>query len=371
MDRVGKAGNPGFMSVTIGRSAPVDRAARRPPTSLYRRLLVFNAAVVVAGALVLIFSPVTVSNPVRLTEVTVLAIGGAAMVAMNAILVRATLRPLDQLSALMERVDLLRPGDRLTVPADRDMARVIGRFNEMLDRLEHERGVSSAHALAAQEGERQRIARELHDEIGQSLTAVLLGLKRTADQAPPALREELHAVQETIRTCLDEVRTVARRLRPGVLEDLGLRSAMAALASDFTTATRLPVDMVLDPRLPALGANAELVVYRIAQEALTNVARHADAERVELTLSSRPDGVKLVITDDGRGFDPTEEGAGIRGMRERAILVAATLTIGPAPGGGTRLQLSIPRTAATELDLDLGFEPDLEPGLDPDGRVRR
>ena len=339
------------MSVTIGRSVRVSSAAaRRPPTSLFRRLLLFNAAVVVLGALVLILSPVTVSNPVLLTEVAVLAVGGALMVATNAILVRATLRPLDRLSALMERVDLLRPGDRLSKPADRDVARVICRFNEMLDRLEHERGVSSAHALAAQEGERQRIARELHDEIGQSLTAVLLGLKRTADRAPAALREELHAVQETIRDCLDEVRMVARRLRPGVLEDLGLRSAVAALAGDFTAATRLPVDVAVDPRLPALGADRELVLYRIAQEGLTNVARHADATRVQMSLVGRPDGVELTIADDGRGFHPAGEGAGIRGMRERAILVAATLSIESAPGSGTLLRLAIPVPAASSAD---------------------
>ncbi|HEY7814271.1 MAG TPA: sensor histidine kinase [Nakamurella sp.] len=335
------------MSATVGQSVRGGRgAARRPPTSLYRRLLLFNAAVVVVGALVLMLSPVTVSDPVLLTEVAVLAIGGAVMVAVNAILVRATLRPRDRLSALMERVDLLRPGERLSMPADRDVAQVIGRFNEMLDRLEQERGVSSAHALAAQEGERQRIARELHDEIGQSLTAALVGLKRTADRAPADLRDELHAVQETIRGCLDEVRMVARRLRPGVLEDLGLRSAVAALANDFTTATRLPVDVAVDPRLPALDANTELVLYRIAQEGLTNVARHADAGRVEVTLVGGPDAVELTITDNGRGIDPVEEGAGIRGMRERAIMVAATLSIGPAPGAGTRLRLVIPTDRA-------------------------
>ncbi len=340
MDRTLGANDAGFMSVTVGRSAPV--LPRRAPTSLYRRLLLFNAAVVVLGALVLTLSPVTVSDPVRLAEVLVLAAGAVAMVAVNAILVRATLRPLDRLTALMERVDLLRPGERLPVPADRDMARLIVRFNEMLDRLEHERGVSTAHALAAQEGERQRIARELHDEIGQSLTAVLLTLKRTVDRAPADLRAELRMVQETIRGCLDEVRMVARRLRPGVLEDLGLRSAVTALATDVTDASGLPIDLEVDPRLPDLGANTELVLYRIAQEGLTNVARHAAASRVEMTLAARPDAVELAITDDGRGFDPAVEGAGIRGMRERAILVAADLTIGPGPRGGTRLRLVVP-----------------------------
>lgn len=340
------------MSVTLDRPAGSNGTlvpGARRSTSLYQRLLMFNTAVVVLGGLVLMLSPVTVSDPVLLTEVAVLGLGAIAMVAVNAILVRATLRPLDRLTALMERVDLLRPGQRLSMPADRDVAHLVREFNRMLDRLEHERGVSSAHALAAQEGERQRIARELHDEIGQSLTAVLLVLKRTVDRAPEHLRDELHSVQETIRTCLDEVRMVARRLRPGVLEDLGLRSALTALAGEFSGAGGPRVEVAIDQRLPALGADAELVVYRIAQEGLTNVARHAAADRVELAVVSGPDGVELTILDDGSGIDPgpdgVTEGAGIRGMRERAILVGATLTIDAGPGGGTRLRLQVPATA--------------------------
>jgi two-component system sensor histidine kinase UhpB len=171
---------------------------------------------------------------------------------------------------------------------------------------------------------------------------VLLTLRRTVDRAPADLQEDLRMVQETIRGCLDEVRMVARRLRPGVLEDLGLRSAVTALATDVTAASGLPIDLDVDPRLPDLGANTELVLYRIAQEGLTNVARHAAASRVEMTLAVRPDAVELTITDDGRGFDPAVEGAGIRGMRERAILVSADLTIGPGPRGGTRLRLVVP-----------------------------
>ena len=312
------------MSVTLDRPAGVEEtfeSKARRSTTLYQRLLIFNAAVVVLGGLVLMLTPVTVSDPVRLTEVAVLGVGAIVMVAVNAILVRATLRPLDRLTALMERVDLLRPGQRLSMPADRDVAHLVREFNRMLDRLEHERGVSSAHALAAQEGERQRIARELHDEIGQSLTAVLLVLKRTVDRAPEHLQDELHVVQETIRTCLDEVRMVARRLRPGVLEDLGLRSALIALAGEFSRAGEARVTVAIDQPLPPLPADAELVIYRIAQEGLTNVARHAGAGRVELTLIAEPDGVQLTITDDGRGIGAptggTAEGAGIRGTSRR------------------------------------------------------
>ncbi len=309
---------------------------------MFWRLFLFNAVVFVAGAAVLVFSPATVSTPVSVIEVAVLAVGSAVLLAVNAVLLRATLRPLDGLTALMERVDLLRPGERASVRGDRDVAQLISTFNDMLDRLEHERGASSAHALAAQEGERQRIARELHDEIGQSLTAVLLGLKRTVDRAPAGLRDELKAVQEMIRGCLDEVRMVARRLRPGVLEDLGLLTAMNALTADFAEVTGTPVDTRLDPRLPALSKDAELVLYRIAQEGLTNIARHAAAARVDMVLTHQRDGVLLSITDDGRGLDGSAEGAGIRGMRERAILVGADLTLGAAPTGGTELRLVVP-----------------------------
>jgi two-component system sensor histidine kinase UhpB len=196
--------------------------------------------------------------------------------------------------------------------------------------------------LSAQEGERQRIAQELHDEIGQSLTAVLLTLKRTVDRAPDDLHDELCTVQETIRASLDEVRQVARRLRPGVLEDLGLLSAISALVTDFAEASQVRITKRLDPRLAALSSDAELVVYRIAQESLTNIARHAGASRAELSLTGERNGVVLHITDDGRGIGGSKEGAGIRGMRERAILIGALLTLDARPAGGTEVRLVVP-----------------------------
>jgi two-component system sensor histidine kinase UhpB len=130
-----------------------------------------------------------------------------------------------------------------------------------------------------------------------------------------------------------------------VLEDLGLHSAMAALATDFTEASQIPLARRLDPRLPALGRDAELVLYRIAQESLTNIARHAGASQAELTLTDQRDDVVLRITDNGRGLNGAAESAGIRGMRERAILIGAHLTLGPAPNGGTEVRLTIPGKA--------------------------
>jgi two-component system, NarL family, sensor histidine kinase UhpB len=333
---------PGIVDQHPQRDRRDHRSGKTPATALFRRLFLLNALVFVAGAAALMFSPATVSTPVTPTEVTVLSSGLVLTLAVNAVLLRTSLRPLDGLSALMERVDLLRPGGRLAVRGSVDLAHLIRTFNDMLDRLETERGASSAEALAAQEAERQRIAQGLHDEIGQSLIAVPLGLKWTVDRALDDLRAELRTVQELVRACLDEVPPVSRRLRPGVSEDLGLISAMNALAADFSKASQVPITRRLDQRLPELGGDAELVLYRIAQEGQTTVARHACASRAELALRRGGTGVVLRITDDGRGLDGSAEGAGIRGMRECTILIGADLTLGTAPAGGTEVRLVVP-----------------------------
>jgi two-component system sensor histidine kinase UhpB len=214
-------------------------------------------------------------------------------------------------------------------------------FNTMLERLEAERATSAGRALTAQEDERRRIAQELHDEVGQSLTAVLLELKRVGDHAPEEVRAELREVQETTRNSLDEIRRIARRLRPGVLHELGLTSALRSLATEYST-RGVSVRARIEPDLPDLAEDAELVVYRIAQEGLTNTARHARAEQVDLTLRRTPGGVELLVRDDGRGLRDAPEGAGIRGMRERALLAGAELTVGSSPAGGTEVRLRLP-----------------------------
>ncbi len=312
-------------------------------SALFWRVFVLNALMFVVATATLAVSPATVSLPVSVKELIVLAVGLVLMLAVNAVLLRASLRPLDGLTALMKRVDLLRPGERARVTGNGDVAHLMHAFNEMLDRLEAERGDSATRALAAQEGERQRIAQELHDEIGQSLTAVLLNLKRILDRAPAELRDDLVAVQDITRGSLDEVRQVARRLRPGVLDDLGLTAAMSALAADFTKASHVPISTRVGGRLPPLDSAAELVIYRIAQEGLTNIARHADARHAELSLACDGHNLVLRITDDGRGMNGAAEGTGIRGMRERAILVGADLTLGPSPVGGTEVRLAVPQ----------------------------
>ena len=309
--------------------------------SLFWRIFTLNAAVLVTATLLLLLGPVTVSTPVVLTEAVVLSVGLIAMLVANAVLLRIGLDPLARLARTMRTIDLLRPGHRLAVTGRAGIADLIRTFNAMLDRLERERATSAARALSAQEEERHRIAQELHDEIGQTLTAVLLELKRVAGHAPPPIREELHQVQETTRNSLDEIRRIARRLRPGVLEELGLVSALKALAAEFSTAG-LTVHRTLDTDMAGLGRNVELVLYRVAQEGLTNVARHARARAVDVVLSRVGDGVELRIRDDGGGLGGASEGAGIRGMRERALLIGADLSLGPASGGGTEVRLRVP-----------------------------
>ncbi|MGW0818391.1 HAMP domain-containing sensor histidine kinase [Streptomyces viridiviolaceus] len=310
--------------------------------SLFWRIFGLNAVVLGSATALLLWAPVTVSVPVLLTEAVILVGGLAVMLVANAALLRWGLSPLDRLTKLMTTVDLLRPGQRLPVPGGGEVAELIRTFNAMLDRLEHERATSSARVLLAQEAERRRIAQELHDEVGQSMTAILLVLGRAADDADEPLRGELHQAQEITRESLDEVRRLVRRLRPGVLDDLGLISALTSLTHDFATHTGLHVRRRFATDLPALEPETELVLYRVAQESLTNAARHADAERVDVSLSRTEGAVVLAIEDDGRGIEAAREGAGIRGMRERALLIGAALDLTSAPGAGTRIRLTTP-----------------------------
>jgi two-component system sensor histidine kinase UhpB len=220
-----------------------------------------------------------------------------------------------------------------------------GAFNAMIERLEDERRESARMALTVQEGERQRIARELHDEVGQTLTAMLLQIQGIHADAPESLRAELEELRETARSGAEDVRRIAQRLRPEALEELGLQSALVALSDMFAEQTGVRVSRRIETDLP-LGTQDELVIYRVAQEALTNIARHAAATSVSLELRRGDDSsVTLRVRDNGRGFatDRRNGSYGVRGMRERALLIGATLRIDSSPGRGTDVLLTVPR----------------------------
>ncbi|SEH50084.1 two-component system, NarL family, sensor histidine kinase UhpB [Mycolicibacterium rutilum] len=317
------------------------KRARTPATALFRRVFLINGLIFTLGTLVLALSPASVSSRIKVTEIPVLLIGLAVILTANALLLRSSLAPLDRLAASMRRVDPPRRSDRVDDRGTGDLQHLISSFNAMLDRLETERTTASASALAAQENERQRIARELHDEIGQTLTVALLILKRAVDRAPAEIRGELANTQDAVRASLDEVRSIARRLRPEALEDLGLHSALNALCTEFTNATGLPVVKHIVLQTDRLQPDVELVCYRVAQESLTNIARHAGATKAWLDLHVTDAWLTMRIADDGVG-GVVEEGAGINGMRERALLVGADLTIVSPAGEGTEVRLAIP-----------------------------
>ncbi|HUA02758.1 MAG TPA: histidine kinase [Solirubrobacteraceae bacterium] len=266
-------------------------------------------------------------------------------VAVNVYLVRRVVSPVQDLTELARRVDLADHGERMPVsnPAS-EAGELASTFNEMLARLETERRDSTGRVLAGQEAERLRIAQELHDQVGQELTAVLLGLARIEARVPVDLRADVAEIQGAVRGSLEDVRRIAIELRPEALDDLGLESALAVLCERFAERSGLAVRQQVADRLPDLSRDEELVVYRVAQEALTNVARHSRAHEADLTLARENGALALTVIDDGDGLPAGHTaGAGIRGMRERATLIGATLTIDGNPAGhGCRVRLAVP-----------------------------
>jgi two-component system sensor histidine kinase UhpB len=312
--------------------------------SVFWRVLLVDAAVFAVAFAMLAAGPVTVAYPVRAGQLLVLIGGLILMLAVTTILLQRTLRPLETLTQTMREIDPLAPGRRVDVgEAGADVTDLARAFNAMLDRLEQERRESGRRALSVQESERRRVARELHDEVGQTLTAMLLQVEGLATAVPESAQAQLDELRETARTGAEEVRRIAQRLRPEALEELGLQAAMLALLDGVAAQARLRTHHQIERDLP-LNPEDELVVYRVAQEALTNVVRHAQASNVSLSLSADDGAVVLRIGDDGRGIAPEllDSSYGIRGMRERALLIGATLDVRSRLGEGTTVELVVP-----------------------------
>jgi two-component system sensor histidine kinase UhpB len=303
--------------------------------------------VLIAVAVLLAVAPVTISVPVRPTELVIIAVGLVLTTTANLLLVRRTLAPLRRLTDVMQSVDPMEPGLRLDdVDAHyADTAALAHSFNAMLDRLELERRESSRRALTAQEQERLRIARELHDEVGQTLTAVALEAERAAEASSGPDRESWLRVAEWGQHSVDELRRIARELRPEALDDLGLINAFIALCNRVAAQAGIEIERRLPDRLPPHSPEIDLVVYRVAQESLTNVMRHAQASNAMVSLETRGDRLRLTVRDNGRGIAAGERGeakTGLAGMRERAMLVGGSLTVHSEPGKGTEVELEVP-----------------------------
>lgn len=311
-------------------------------TSLRTRVFLVNAFVFVTAGTLLALTPATVSVPDDLSEALVLVVGLTATVLLNLLVVGRTFAPLSRLIEAMERFEPLSADYRVPVYGnEREIVQLTKAFNDMLDRIERERRESVQRSLAAQERERKRVAQELHDEIGQSLTALLLQIEGLERSAPDDEREALAELRQATRDTLEQVRGVARRLRPEVLDDLGLGRAISALCERLGEQSGIAIGCDLDPELPQLAPEAELVTYRVAQEALTNTLRHSGAQRVAVTLERAGEDVLLMVADDGRGLGGADPGAGIQGMRERALLIGARFQIDPGDAGGTVVRLRL------------------------------
>jgi two-component system sensor histidine kinase UhpB len=262
---------------------------------------------------------------------------------------RRRLRPLEDLVEAMEKVDLSSPRPLLPASIDgvgetEEVARIELAFLRMMRRLEAERRRAGSAALHAQEEERARVARDLHDEVNQSLTGLLLRLEAARESAPPEMEDELAETKALANQAMGELLSLARQLRPTALDDLGLAAAIEGQVEQLRRG-EIEASLRFEGDFSDLGDDAQLVVYRVAQEALSNAARHSGAEHVEVRLR-RTDagGVLLEVGDDGRGFafDESERGLGIGGMRERALLIGAELTIESRPASGTTVRLTVP-----------------------------
>jgi two-component system sensor histidine kinase UhpB len=305
-----------------------------------------NGGVLVVAFLLLTVTPITIGAPPSVGELLLLMAGLAVMLVLNYLLLRRVLAPLLTLTEIMSSIDPDRPGRRLSEMNVRSTegAALAEAFNGMLGRLEGARHEAARTALAAQEAERLRVAQELHDEIGQTLTAITLQAERAAGGDPAQASAGLRQVADAVRLSLDDVRRIARELRPEALDDLGLVNALIALCSRVAAQGGPSVRRDLQPGLPRLSPDVELVIYRVAQESLTNVLRHAEADTVTVSLTADTEAVTISIADDGRGMPAQVPAgtAGIAGMRERALLVGGRLTIRSRPGGGTEVRLTVP-----------------------------
>ena len=296
-----------------------------------------------------------ITGQLLLTTVLISVIGITAAVALTWVLTRPIL-------ALVTATQAVGRGDfsqRVPRWADDEIGQLATAFNAMTDALargeaeraerEQIRAQYVSGVIAAQEDERKRIARELHDSTSQSLTSLLIGLKALGDAGGiPEIRQRTEELRAIAGQTLDDVHALALQLRPSVLDDLGLPEALRRQVADCQQRYPINIDLAItgleNKRLPAA---IETALYRITQEALTNIVRHADAETASIFIERRDHQVLAIIEDDGKGFDATtidtQDGhLGLYGIRERAELLAGRLVIESTPGQGSSLYVEIP-----------------------------
>jgi len=279
-------------------------------------------------------------------QLVVLALVIVLTFCVNLWMLQRRFAPLERLIDRIERID---PSERSTFELAGDPVEEIDRlaqsFRLLLQRVDDERRRSGKLVLRAQEEERRRVARDLHDEVNQALTAILLRLEALAIDIPSERAGEVAELKRLANQTMDELLNLARQLRPTALDDHGLQSAIEAQVKGFEerSGIRAQLETSGDPAL--LDEEKQTVIYRVAQEALANAGRHAHAHSVALVLDVDGEAAELRIRDDGVGFDPVAargDGLGLDGMAERARLVGGELDLRSSPGSGTELTLRVP-----------------------------
>jgi two-component system, NarL family, sensor histidine kinase UhpB len=320
---------------------------KRP--ALLTQVLTVNALLITAT----VFAASVVANlhlepVVERKRFLVLVAALLAMVLVNGVLLRRRFAPLEELISAMERLDFAGRDPRGRMPSDanvEEVARLHRAFDRMLERLEAERARTATAVLQAQERERARLARDLHDEANQALTGVLLRLEATMQHAPAGLHEELRETQSVATQAMGELLRLARELRPAVLDDLGLGAALRTQVDEFARRAGVRGSVTLPTGgLEDLPSDEQLVVYRVVQEGLSNIARHAGAGAVRVEVERvGGDGTIVRVADDGVGFvaGAIAPGLGLTGMRERAVLAGGRLAVASAPGRGTTVELRL------------------------------
>jgi two-component system, NarL family, sensor histidine kinase UhpB len=316
--------------------------------TLLVQVLLANLLLILGGTVAVVVA----TDPSRLTDDSRVAfVLGAALaltVAVNVWLLQRRFLPLERLVEDMERVDLSQPASNLPKSIDgrgetEEVERLELAFLRMLDRLEAERRRTSSAALQAQERERTRVARDLHDEVNQALTGILLHLEAAREKAPPELVGELNETKSLANTAMEELLSLARQLRPMALDDLGLKAALASHVAEIASHSDIRASLDVEGDFSGLDGDSQLVIYRVAQEALSNAVRHSGAETISVRLTRDGEHVELEVADDGRAFsfDEAQRGLGLTGMRERALLVGGDLQIESRADLGTRVRLRI------------------------------
>lgn len=351
-----------------GKTISDERTFRRLHLSLFEKVIIVNAAMLIVEALAgLWVTSHNLESHHYLIDTSFIVLAALFILITNIALMHTTFRPLFRLQATMRAVSMGHTDMRSTVPADPDIGELARTFNEMLDQMEEARREQAMSILSTQEEERRRVARELHDETSQRLTALLIHteiLSQRLTTLPASsipqethmqLEEECVALAKLTQGTLDTIRILAQQLRPSVLDDLGLEAALRWLAEDSRQRFHLAVDFHIDVQehaahLAHLPPDYETNLFRIAQESLTNAARHAHAQHIICSLCYDLHDILLIISDNGCGFDPSsaKAGLGIRGMRERATLLGGTLKLHSSPQKGTTVQAIFPLPSTSE-----------------------